>query len=53
MQAYDQMGQLYLEQKEYPQARTAFERGLELAKQLKHQESYFTQQIEKVAKINF
>ncbi|MEA5580685.1 hypothetical protein VB620_04930 [Nodularia harveyana UHCC-0300] len=49
MQAYDQIGQLYLERQEYPQALTAFQRGLELAQQLQHQETYFTQQIEKAS----
>jgi len=53
MQAYDQIGQLYLERKEYPQALTAFQKGLELARQLKHEEAYFTGQIEKVSKGNF
>ncbi|QLE56414.1 lipopolysaccharide assembly protein LapB [Nostoc sp. TCL26-01] len=53
MQAYDQIGQLYLVQKEYSQAIAAFQRGLELAKQLKHQEAYFTQQIEKVPQVKF
>lgn len=53
MQAYDQIGQLYLERKEFPQALTAFKRGLELAQQLKHEEAYFTGQIEKVSKANF
>ncbi|MBD2725921.1 hypothetical protein H6G96_06195 [Nostoc sp. FACHB-892] len=52
MQAYDQIGQLYLERKEFPQALTAFKRGLELAQQLKHEEAYFTGQIEKVSKAN-
>ncbi|MEH2450908.1 tetratricopeptide repeat protein [Nostoc sp.] len=52
MQAYDQIGQLYLERKEFPQAVTAFQKGLELAHQLKHQEAYFTGQIEKVSKAN-
>ncbi|MEH2284572.1 MAG: hypothetical protein V7K90_25165 [Nostoc sp.] len=52
MQAYDQMGQLYLERKEYPQALTAFQKGLELAQQLKHEEAYFTGQIEKLSKAN-
>lgn len=52
MQAYDQIGQLYLERKEFPQALTAFQKGLELAQQLKHQEAYFTGQIEKVSKAN-
>lgn len=50
MQAYDQIGQLYLERKEYPQAVTAFQKGLEIAQQLKHQEAYFTEQIEKATK---
>jgi tetratricopeptide (TPR) repeat protein len=49
MQAYDQMGQLYLESKDYPQALTAFKDGLELARQLRHQEKYFTQQVEKAS----
>ncbi|MBW4451726.1 MAG: hypothetical protein KME55_03035 [Nostoc indistinguendum CM1-VF10] len=53
MQAYDQIGQLYLERKEFPQALTAFKKGLELAQQLKHEEPYFTGQIEKVSKANF
>ncbi|YAG14987.1 MalT-like TPR region domain-containing protein [Nostoc sp. DSM 114161] len=53
MQAYDQIGQLYLERKEYPQALTAFQKGLELAQQLKHQEAYFTEQIKKLPKANF
>ncbi|MBG1241694.1 tetratricopeptide repeat protein [Nostoc sp. NZL] len=52
MQAYDQIGQLYLEHKEFPQALTAFQKGLEIAQQLKHQEAYFTGQIEKVSKAN-
>ncbi|QMS91348.1 hypothetical protein HUN01_28515 [Nostoc edaphicum CCNP1411] len=53
MQAYDQIGQLYLERKEFPQALTAFQKGLELAQQLKHEEAYFTGQIEKLSKANF
>ncbi|MEH2026188.1 tetratricopeptide repeat protein [Nostoc sp.] len=52
MQAYDQMGQLYLERKEFPQALTAFQKGLELAQQLKHEEAYFTGQIQKLSKAN-
>ncbi|MBN3909790.1 MAG: hypothetical protein HWQ35_25605 [Nostoc sp. NMS1] len=50
MQAYDQIGQLYLEHKDFPQALTAFKKGLELAQKLKHEEAYFTGQIEKVSK---
>ncbi len=53
MQAYDQIGQMYIERKDYPQARTAFQKGLELAQQLKHEEAYFTQQIDKLPKANF
>ncbi|MBD2385083.1 tetratricopeptide repeat protein [Cylindrospermum sp. FACHB-282] len=49
MQAYDEMGKLYLERQQYPQALTAFQKGLELAQELKHQEAYFTQQIEKLS----
>lgn len=52
MQAYDQIGQLYLERKEFPQALTAFQKGLEIAQQLKHEEAYFTGQIKKVSKAN-
>ncbi|MEA5617767.1 hypothetical protein VB711_07935 [Cronbergia sp. UHCC 0137] len=48
MQAYDQMAQLYLQRQEYPQALTAFQEGLKLAIQLKHQEIYFIEQIEKL-----
>ncbi|OUL23118.1 tetratricopeptide repeat protein [Nostoc sp. 106C] len=52
MQAYDQMGQIYLERKQNPQALAAFQKGLELAQQLKYDESYFAQQIEKLSKAN-
>ncbi|MHC5724166.1 MAG: tetratricopeptide repeat protein [Nostoc sp.] len=52
MQAYDQIGQLYLERKEFPQALTAFKKGLELAQQLKYEEAYFTGKIEKLSKAN-
>ncbi|MGB3422194.1 MAG: tetratricopeptide repeat protein [Dolichospermum sp.] len=48
MLAYDQIGDIYLEQREYAKALTAFEKGLEIAQQLKYQESYFTKQIEKL-----
>lgn len=52
MQTYDQIGQIYLERKQYSQARAAFQQGLELAQQLKHEEDYFTQQIETLSKQN-
>lgn len=50
MIGYDQIGQLYLQTQDYSQALAAFKKGLELAQQLKHQETYFTQQIEKASK---
>ncbi|MBD2295235.1 hypothetical protein H6G06_17555 [Anabaena sphaerica FACHB-251] len=52
MQAYDQMGQLYLEKKEDAKALAAFQKGLEIARQLKHQETYFVQKIETLSKSN-
>ena len=48
MSAYDQIGNLYLERREYAKALTAFEKGLEIAQELKYQESYFTKQIERL-----
>ncbi|MDJ0798502.1 MAG: tetratricopeptide repeat protein [Calothrix sp. MO_167.B12] len=49
MTAYDQMGQIHVERKEYSQALNAFQKGLEFAQQLKHDENYFNQQIQKVS----
>ena len=49
MEAYDQMGQLYLQRQQYPQALAAFEKGLEIAQQLKHEETYFSEQIKKTS----
>lgn len=40
MQAHDQIGQLYLEKKEYGKVLTAFQRGLAIPQQLKYQETY-------------
>lgn len=48
MTAYDQIGQMYVQRKEFPQARTAFQAGLKIAQQLQLQESYFTEQIQKI-----
>ena len=45
MNAYDKIGQIYLEQKNYPQARKAFEKGLELARSLNYEESHFLTQL--------
>ncbi len=50
MDAYDLMGQIYLEQKQYPQALAAFQQGLALAQSLQYQENYFNTQIERVTK---
>ncbi|WP_150109698.1 lipopolysaccharide assembly protein LapB [Geitlerinema sp. PCC 7407] len=47
MEAYDQIGQIYREQKKYDQAIAAFQSGLTLAQQLKHQVDYFNQQIQR------
>lgn len=48
MNTYDQIGQISVEQKNYPQALAAFQQGLGLAQSLKYQESYFTTQIARV-----
>ena len=50
MNAYDQIGKLYLSLNDFPQALNAFQRGLEIAKQLQYREAYFSQQIEQVTK---
>lgn len=50
MNAYDQMGKLYLSLKDFPQALNAFQQGLEIAKQLQYREAYFAQQIDQVTK---
>lgn len=49
MQVYDQMGELYLKRQEKAKALIAFQKGLELANKLKHQQKYFTQKIEKLS----
>jgi tetratricopeptide (TPR) repeat protein len=49
MTAYDQIGQIYIQRKDYPQALQAFKKGLEIAQQLQYDEEYFTQQIQKVS----
>lgn len=48
MTTYDQIGQIYLKRANYSQALTAFQRGLELAQQLKYQENYFAGQIQQI-----
>ncbi|ARV57942.1 hypothetical protein BZZ01_04185 [Nostocales cyanobacterium HT-58-2] len=49
MNAYDQIGQIHLQRKDYPQALTAFQKGLQIAQQLQSDEAYFTQQIQKIS----
>jgi tetratricopeptide (TPR) repeat protein len=48
MTAYDQIGQMHLQRKQFPQARNAFEEGLKIAQQLQYDQSYFTGQIQKI-----
>lgn len=50
MNAYDEMGKLYVELENYPQALEAFESGLEVAEQLKYREDYFERKIQQVAR---
>ncbi len=53
MNAYDQIAKLYLQRQDYPQAMEAFQQGLKLARQLQHQEKYFSEEIKKLSsKIN-
>ncbi|MBP5976006.1 hypothetical protein HW132_25535 [Brasilonema sp. CT11] len=49
MSAYDQIGQIHLQRKDYPQALTAFQKGLQIAQQLNSDQTYFTQQIQKIS----
>lgn len=46
MNAYDQLGQIHLLQKQYPEAIAAFQSGLAIARQLKTREDYFAAQIQ-------
>lgn len=48
MNAYDEIGQINLERKNYPQALAAFQKGLQIAQQLNYNQNYFTQQIQKL-----
>ncbi len=50
MNTYDQIGQINIKRGNYSEALAAFQNGLDLAKQLQHQEDYFTQQIALVNK---
>ncbi|MEC4813976.1 MAG: tetratricopeptide repeat protein [Scytonema sp. PMC 1069.18] len=49
MNAYDQIGQIYVQRQDYPQARTAFQKALEIAQQLNYDTAYLTEQLQKVA----
>ncbi len=49
MDAYDQMGQVHLLRKEYPEAIAAFQQALPLAQQLKFREEYFASRIQKAS----
>lgn len=51
MNAYDQIAQIHLQRKDYPQAQAAFQKGLELAQQLKYNEEYFAQQLKQISNI--
>ena len=48
MEVYDQMGQIYKQRQQRDRALVAFQKGLELARQLKSREQYFTQQIQQL-----
>ncbi|MGL6139125.1 MAG: tetratricopeptide repeat protein, partial [Planktothrix sp.] len=48
MNAYDQIGDIYLSQKAYQSAIAAFQQGLGLAQQLKYREDYFVKKIDTV-----
>lgn len=51
MNTYDQIGQIYLKLGDYGEASVAFQNGLQLAQQLKYQETYFAQQIKHVNRL--
>lgn len=48
MDTYDQIGQVYMELKSYREALGAYQRGLEVAKQLNHKQEYFAKKIQKL-----
>jgi tetratricopeptide (TPR) repeat protein len=50
---YDQIGQIHLKRGSTSEALAAFQKGLEFAKQLKYQETYFAQQISQLTKAHF
>jgi tetratricopeptide (TPR) repeat protein len=48
MDAYDQLGQIHRLRKENAQALAAFQRGLQIAQQLKYREDYFLGQLQQI-----
>ena len=50
MDAFDQLGQIYLKQENFPLAISAFTKGLDVAQRLKYRQDYFTQQLAKIPK---
>ncbi|MBW4443608.1 MAG: hypothetical protein KME10_20710 [Plectolyngbya sp. WJT66-NPBG17] len=48
MDAFDQIGQIQVQRKAIPEATTAFQQGLEVAKQINYRVDYFTEQIQKL-----
>lgn len=48
MTTYDQIGQIYLNRRNYGEALAAFQKGFELSQQLRYQETYFAQQIQQI-----
>lgn len=49
MNAYEQMGKIYLQRQENQLALTAFQKGLELAQKLGYETKEFTEQIQKIS----
>lgn len=52
MTTYDQMGEIYQEQTNYPQAIFVFQKALEIAQSLQYQQSYFQDKIQNVYTAN-
>ncbi|WP_229419070.1 MULTISPECIES: tetratricopeptide repeat protein [Moorena] len=52
MNTYDNIGQIYLDMNNYPQALAAFQKGLDLAESLQHREAYFVNKIQLVNRQN-
>jgi len=50
MNAYDNIGQVYQEMKDYKKALESYQKGLEVAKRLGHRQEYFARKIQKVNK---